>query len=563
MKRLTIAAALIAALLVGVAALAGVATGAKPDPGVVTLQLLAVSDWHGQLDPVGGIGGAAAIAAYWDNDRTNNPNTLAFTAGDAYGASPPISNFFGEVPAVQALRMMGIDADTFGNHNFDRGVDHLQQMIDIARAPQGDQPGTPFRYLVSNLENVDANLDGVQPFAWYRVAGLKIAVIGAINEEAPELVKPGSFGTMEISSAAAAINNRAGNARNAGADLVLVITHKGVRGFTDGQPFGELIDLANEVEGVDVILGDHTDIQYSGIHNGVLVAEARSKGLSYSKTTITYQRGAGVLSKSTQFVVPAVNLVTPRADIAAMIESYRAQIAPIMSTQIGTADKAIPRADSCGRADGRLCESLVGNVVTDAMRLSTETQFAITNSGGLRADLTCPTTDVATDFCPAFVPPPFPITRGQVNGVLPFGNIVVTATITGAELKAALENGVSSMPGANGRFPQVSGLCLTYDVGAAVGSRVISVVLQAPTGTCTTTPVDVSSSASYTVAVNDFMASGGDGYPNIAARSTSRDIMDQTVADWIGANSPISPSIQGRIVCTDSVAPNSCPVQAP
>jgi 2',3'-cyclic-nucleotide 2'-phosphodiesterase (5'-nucleotidase family) len=313
---------------------------------------------------------------------------------------------------------------------------------------------------------------------------------------------------------------------------------------------------------VDVIFGDHTDIQYTGIHNGVLVVEARSKGVSYSRTQVTVKNGQ-ILSKSSQFITPTASLVTPNAAIASMIEGYRTQIAPIMSVQIGTSSVQVPRADSCGRPDGRLCESLVGNVVTDAMRLTYGTDLAITNSGGLRADLTCPTTDSPTDFCPSFTPPPFPITRGQVNTVLPFGNIVVTATFSGTELKAALENGVSSMPGANGRFPQVSGLCFTYDVAAPIGSRVTAVVSQTATGACTGAPVDLSATASHTVAINDFMAGGGDGYPNVASRATSRDIMDQAVADWIGANSPITPSIQGRIVCTDSVAPNSCPVQTP
>jgi 2',3'-cyclic-nucleotide 2'-phosphodiesterase (5'-nucleotidase family) len=559
MKRLSIVAALLAALMVAVAAIAGAATHTKPEPGEVTIQFLAVSDWHGQLDPLNGIGGAAAIATYWDQDRALNPNTIELTAGDDFGASPPISNFFGEVPAVQAERMMGIDFNTFGNHNFDRGVEHLQQMIDIAAAPSGVQPGEPYRYVVANMKNLEGNLSGLAPLAWAHTAGLKVAVIGAINEEAPTLVKPGSFGTTEITDAAAAINKRVEVARSGGADIVIVLTHKGVRGFTDGQPFGELIDLANAVEGVDVIFGDHTDIQYTGTHNGVLVVEARSKGVSYSRTQVTVNNGE-VVSKSSQFIVPTAALVTPDADIAALIAGYRTQIAPFMQVQVGTAAVAIPRADSCGRADGRLCESRVGNTVTDAMRLTYGTDFAITNSGGLRADLTCPTTDIATDFCPAFTPPPFPITRGQVNSVLPFGNVVATVTVNGAELKAFLENGVSAMPGANGRFPQVSGLCFTYDVAAAAGSRVLTVNRQTATRECTGPAVDLTAGSSYTLAINDFMASGGDGYPNVASRAVTREIMDQAVADWIGANSPVSGALQGRITCTDSVEPNNCPV---
>jgi 2',3'-cyclic-nucleotide 2'-phosphodiesterase (5'-nucleotidase family) len=158
------------------------------------------------------------------------------------------------------------------------------------------------------------------------------------------------------------------------------------------------------------------------------------------------------------------------------------------------------------------------------------------------------------------------ITRGQVNTVLPFGNIVVTLSLNGAELKTMLENGVSSMPGANGRFAQVSGLCFTYDIAATVGSRVTGVVRQALDGSCTGAAVDLTAASTYTLAENDFMASGGDSYPNFSSRAVSRDIMDEVLADWISANTPIGPSIQGRIVCADSngaTAPNCPAITAP
>jgi 5'-nucleotidase len=103
----------------------------------VEIQLLNVSDWHAQIDPIsvtglGNVGGAAQIAAYWNADRAANPNTLTLTAGDAFGAAPPLSSFFDEEPAVRTLNLMGLNVDTFGNHNFDRGVAHLQRMIDLA-----------------------------------------------------------------------------------------------------------------------------------------------------------------------------------------------------------------------------------------------------------------------------------------------------------------------------------------------------------------------------------------------------------------------------------------------
>src|SRR5512143_3865713 len=228
----------------------------------------------------------------------------------------------------------------------------------------------------------------------------------------------------------------------------------------------------------------------------------------------------------------------------------------------------ILRSDACGQEDGRLCESLVGDVVADAMRDTygpIGVEFAITNSGGLRDQLTCPQAGGGNGFCPSFTPPPYLITRGQVLAVLPFGNAVVTLDVTGAELKAMLENGVSLMPSAQGRFPQVSGLCFSYNIEAPAGSRVTGAVRQASDGSCTGAPIDLTAASTYKIAENDFMSSGGDGYPNFFARSTTQNIMDQVVADYITASSPINPTIQGRIKCVDPNpgSGNDCPAGSP
>jgi 2',3'-cyclic-nucleotide 2'-phosphodiesterase (5'-nucleotidase family) len=568
---IALAAAVMAASFVGYSVSAA---GAKAPQPPVTIQFLNVSDWHGQLDPlsitgVGQVGGAAVISSYWQADRAANPNTLTLTAGDDFGATPPLANFFNEEPAVLAQRLMGIQVGTFGNHNFDKGIDHLQQMIDLAAAPTGEQPGNPYSYVSANLRNRDDNLSGVEDFAIFDVGGIQVGVVGITNPEAPTLVFPGSFGTIVPTNPYPAANKARAAAHRAGADVVVAIIHAGVRGFdpATGEPFGELIDFANNVGGFDVIFGDHTDIEYSGVINDQLVLENRSKGRTYARTELTVNpRDGQVLDSSVEFVLPcAVGVADPATGtcvgtfpaaqdpaIVEVLAPYRALLAPIFNTLVGSSSVAIPRADRCGRADGRLCESFIGNAITDALRLTYGTDFAITNSGGIRADLTCPTTDLADDFCPAFTPPPYPITRGQVNTVLPFGNQAATLTVNGAELKAMLENGVSALPGANGRFPQVSGLCFTFDVAAPIGSRVTGAVRQASDGSCTGAAVDLTSASSYVIATNDFVASGGDGYPNFASRMTTLDIMDNAVADWVTANSPLSPSIQGRITCTTS-----------
>jgi 2',3'-cyclic-nucleotide 2'-phosphodiesterase (5'-nucleotidase family) len=160
--------------------------------------------------------------------------------------------------------------------------------------------------------------------------------------------------------------------------------------------------------------------------------------------------------------------------------------------------------------------------------------------------------------------------------VLPFGNIVVTLDVNGGELKTMLENGVSlSVDPATlgnsgqGRFPQVSGLCFTYNIAAPSGNRVTSAVVANADGSCTATPVDLTAGTTYKIAENDFMATGGDGYPNFASRMTTQDIMEQVAADYITANSPLTPAVRafpdGRINCADSngAALPNCPTLVP
>ncbi len=544
-------------LLVAAVTATGVFTAkAKRQP--VDIQFLTISDWHAQLDPLfvfgeGTFGGAAELSAFWELDRAANPNTLTLTAGDAYGASPPLSSFFDEVPAVQAMNLMGFDVDTFGNHNFDRGIEHLQEMIDLAE----------FQYVSANLKNLEVNLTGVQRFKIFDVGGVQVAVIGITNPEAPTLVFPDSFGTIEVTDPIPAANKARAAARRAGAKVFVAITHLGVTGFDPGTgaAFGPLIDFANNVGGFDVIFGDHTDVEFSGIINNALVVENRSKGRTYARTHLTVDPQNGrIISRSVEFVEPVSGDVTPDVDIVTLLQPLRAELDVLLGGVIGQSTVFIPRADSCGQSSGRSCESLVGDVTTDAMRITYGTDFAITNSGGLRANLTCPLVDDPTDFCPPFTGPTnFDITSGQVLTVLPFGNVVVTLTLNGAELKTMLERGVSAMPGISGRFAQVSGLCFSYDIGAAVGSRVTSAVRQAMDGSCTGAAVDLSGGTTYTLAENDFMASGGDGYPNFTSRAVSRDFMDKVVADYIAANTPISPTIEGRIGCSGA----TCPVPLP
>jgi 2',3'-cyclic-nucleotide 2'-phosphodiesterase (5'-nucleotidase family)/predicted AlkP superfamily phosphohydrolase/phosphomutase len=542
---------------------------------LVELTILDISDYHGQLvplseaadtlsgggaaNPVFAIGGAAFLAPWFDVYRKEaRDGQLTVTAGDAVGATPPISAFFGDEPTIELMNLMGFKLDGLGNHNFDKGEQYLREVL---------IPLAKFKYLSANI--VDA--DGMTPKEWrpsqvFEFGGLEVGVVGFSNEDIPELTTPGSLGAFHVEPRVPAVQAEIDKLQADHDNLaaIVVIGHDGATAGTLVDPTGPVVDLADALTGADLVVGDHTNFQVVATRpNGSLVVENLSRGIRFTRVRLVMNEITDeVVYKTADFHKPWNVGVTADPKIQARIDELNAQLTPLLSVVIGNSTVFIPRADACGRLDGRLCESLVGNVVTDAMRTTYGTDFAITNSGGLRADLTCPTTDNPSDFCPGYTPPPFPISRGQVLTVLPFGNEVVTLSVNGAELKAMLENGVSATPAANGRFPQVSGLCVTYDIAAAVGSRVTGAVRQATDGSCTGAPVDLTAGMTYVIAENDFMVEGGDGYPNFAGRATTRELMDQVVADHVAATSPISPSIQGRITCTTSGA-TLCPVVVP
>jgi 2',3'-cyclic-nucleotide 2'-phosphodiesterase (5'-nucleotidase family)/predicted AlkP superfamily phosphohydrolase/phosphomutase len=537
------------------------------------IAILDISDWHAQLIPLAeaadnvtgagaanptfAIAGAAFLKPWFDVYRAQVSDSFTVAGGDSFGgATPPISNFFGDKPTPPIMNMMGFTADALGNHSFDRGEQYLRnELIPLANFPM-----------------LSANItfpNGSFPPQWsaskvFNFEGGKLGIIGCTTESTPAVIFPGNLGPFVVKEIVPTVNAAAARLKADKVGVVVVICHEGATGGTVSNPSGPLATIADSLTNVDAFIGDHNDFQVVSLRsNGVLATENRGKGLRFTRITLLVDTNSKqVVYKTADFHKPWNLGVTPDPAIQARINALNAELAPILSTKIGESTRFIPRADACGNDVGRTCESLVGNVTTDAMRAtysSIGVDFAITNSGGLRADLTCPTTDNPSDFCPAYTPPPYPITRGSVLGVLPFGNVVVTLQVNGAELKTMLENGVSSMPAVNGRFPQVSGLCFTYNISAPAGSRVTGAVRQAANGSCTGAPVDLTAASTYRIAENDFMANGGDGYPNFASRMTTQDIMDEVLADHIVAGTPISPAIQGRIVCTGA----GCPVVTP
>lgn len=520
-----------------------VACAAPPTPpNPVSLQLLDVSDWHAQLDPLSlgsgttarEVGGAAVLSGYFKRDRAANPNTLTLTAGDAFGASPPLSGFFNEVPAIEAMNAMGFDADTFGNHNFDKGTAFLQGLIDKAK----------FQYLSANLQNLDANLKNVAPYKIFTTGGVKVAVIGLTNPEACTLVAPGALGTIQVTDPVAAAMDARLKAQAEGAKVFVAITHLGVDTVdaATNTAKGPVINFANQVSGFDVIFGDHTNVQFSGTVKNALVVENLSKGASYARVNLTLDKTSGtVTAKTNTFVEPVKTGVTPDPAVEAVLAPYRTQLAAQLDQKIAVATAVFPRGNNAER----LGEVALGNLITDALRARYGTQLAIENGGNIRASIPssyAPQDKTLRRPTAGYQPgPPYDIVAGDVYTVLSFGNTAVTRTVTGAQLHAMLENSVSVLPAQSGRFLQISGFSFTYDVTKPVGSRVVSVTLDGGT------PI-LNDTTTYTLTLNDFTNAGGDEYSMLAdGQGTTRELEAQVVLDYLRQQGTVTPSVGKRI----------------
>lgn len=588
--------------------LPGAVLAVRP-PAPVDIQILNVSDWHANLDPASAAGGAWNISARWKADRAafSGP-TLTLTAGDDFGAAPPLSGFFDEVPSIQAQRLMGIQVNTFGNHNFDRGLAHLQSMIDLAAAPStgtaGAHPGQPFNYVATNLANLNANLSGVDRIEYFTLGGVKVAILGIVNEEAPTLVTPGNFGTIAVTDGVAATKSAAREARRAGAKAVVVITHKGV---TNTTPLaGPLVDFTNALPGglVDVVIGDHTNIQASGTGalNGILFTENASFGNTYAKTflKVTPGSGPGVISKSVSFVTPgpAGSLSTDKTsctgtgataafcdqDIVSMLIPYRALLAAALDGVIGTTTLPFDRGGNIERRR----EMPLGDLLADGLRQQYGVQIGYYTGGSIRSQFpACAYAPVNTSLnrgnwpashtlpivtCSGYASgTPYDLVKGDVYTVLPFGNNIVTRTVTGQQLWQALENGVSLCPNpiasgstCAGRFPQVSGIKFTFDTSFASGcsgSEVAPITWACSSGGAyrikavtwsdgTAIPYDTQT---YTFATTDFTNNGGDSYTMLHdGQGTSRDRDANAFLAYltvVGPNLDPTSMVLDRITC--------------
>jgi 5'-nucleotidase len=481
---------------------------------IKSVQVLQFSDFHGAIESSSTNIGAAVLTTAFAADRAAvKGGTVTVTAGDNFGAAPPISSQFEEIPTIQAMNGMKIDVAGFGNHEHDRNLDHVKKFI----------AASDFQWVGSNYSSLEGlTVPGAThnpaPYAIINRLGLKVGVVSLNTPDTSVEVFPGNLDyidkagnkqTITFDDSVAAGQKAVDAAKKAGADIVVVVAHNGWNMDLGPNALGPLVDYGKGLKGVAAIFGGHSHQKYNSVLGGTSVAEVRNSGVEYTRTQICVDTKAHkVLGSSTEYIDKAAVTAAkyaPDADVASMIAGYKAQLGAKYDVKIGTVASVAPRGGT--PAVERSGEAAIGSYMADALRTRYKTDFALINGGGIRDTL--PAKGYATAVT-SFVRPtssssgPYDVLLGDAYTIFPFGNTVSMVNITGKNLWAALENGVSQYPTA-GRWPQVSGLKFTVDVSKPAGSRIVSV------SKADGTPI-AADDKSYSVATVDYMVYGGDGY---------------------------------------------------
>ncbi|MBG6218803.1 5'-nucleotidase [Arthrobacter sp. CAN_A6] len=478
----------------------------------VDVQILGLNETHGQLTPLNRdgrpAGGAASLAAYLAQEEAENPRTLVLDSGD-FMQGPVISSYFEGASTVDVYNEIGVDAAAVGNHEFDWGQDAFAERVDQAEFP----------FLAANIidDGTGEAPDGVEPYIVENLKGVKVGIIGIANPDTKNVTLPTATEGLTFLDAAAtadAVNAAVEELRDRKVETIIVSAHQGLESPTEGP----LVNIVNQLsDEVDLVLAGHIPLEFNTTINGIPVVQPFGNTRGYADVTLTVDRASkDVINVATELDTTFVDEIQPDMEVQAIVDDYQAQLGAELGQTVGAATTSIQRGAS------RAVESEMGNFVTDAMRNHLDgVDFAVTNAGGLRSDI-----DEG------------PITLAEVYGVLPFNNTLVTMSLTGAQVRQVLEEGANSPYGT----AQVSGVKWAYNPAAPFGARVTSVTL--PDGT----PLDPA--ASYRVATNNFMATGGDEFTTLTQGTNTVDTginLVDTVVRYLETNSPVDPQVEGRL----------------
>jgi 5'-nucleotidase/UDP-sugar diphosphatase len=472
---------------------------AEQTAGRITLVLVNDLDRMGDKT---GRGGHAKLAAVAKAER-QRPNTLLIHAGDAYSPSI-LSGFDKGAHIVDILNLIAPDVFVPGNHEFDFGANNFRSRV----------KQSTFDVVGANILEQDGSLvAGLKPTKTVDVAEFRIGFVGVCTEDTQFLSNPEA---ISFRPAVEVAKKLAGELREAGADIVVAVTHI---------KFAEDLELLRS-QAADVILSGHDHNLITFWDGQVVLVESASQADFVTPVDLLIERTEREGQKRVAFVPhvrPIDTLsVAPDPEIMTIIEAYEADLDKDLNVAIGTTETVLDTR----RGPLRSQENAFGNLVCDAMRAAVGADICITNSGGIRADREYPAG--------------FTLTRRHVLEELPFGNKTVMLEVSGAVVRSALENGLRG----GGRFPQVSGMVVKADTTRPAGSRVVSVMVAGK-------PLD--EGATYKLAANDFMTRGGDDYSMLSSAKTLIDplagqYMAGQVIGYISRLGTVAPKVEGRMI---------------
>lgn len=515
----------------------------------VAVSIIAFNDFHGALEPPGQsiaartpdggevrvpAGGAAYFASAIGSLRAANPNHVVVSAGDLISASPLVSSLFLDEPTILAMNRIGLDFNALGNHEFDRGRAELLRMQNggcarhTEREPcriDRDFPGARFRFLAANVTTDEGeNLFpayGMRSFG--RGAGaVRVAFIGMPLRGTPAHVTPAGVAGLTFGDEADAVNALIPRLRAEGADAIVVVIHQGAAtdvGYDDQSCTGmdgELMPILARLDpAVDLVVSGHTHNAYlcdygridparpflvtSAGRSGTLITDI-TLSIDPARGRVTDRRARQVIVQGEGYTsgtgpVPVTDLF-PRfardAEVATLVERYAVAAAPIAARVAGRlAGPALRERNDVG-------ETVLGDLIADAQLAATQApeaggaRIALMNFGGVRADLV-PGADGS-------------VTYGQLYTTQPFGNTLVVKSFTGRQIRAILEqqfdSGSNSVARPNLLLPS-AGFTYSYDLSRPAGQRIVEARLDGE---------PLRDDAVYRVAMNGFLASGGDNF---------------------------------------------------
>jgi 5'-nucleotidase len=503
---------------------AGCATSRQPAARSVDINLVALNDFHGNLEPskysyapAGSdqkqtiqAGGIDVLKGALDAFRREDKDLLFVAAGDLIGASPAMSSMFADEPTIEAMNGMGLVASSLGNHEFDQGSKELLRQqhggCDSPRPAkacqlQKDFRGAGFSYLAANVVDAQTGKNLVPGWRVVDVKGVKVGLVGAVLKDTPSVAVASAIKGLSFLDEAESINKVLPDMRAAGAQVFVVLIHEGGhtgeafdKTYCDGLQ-GPIVGIVKRLDpAIRLVITGHSHKGYLCKVDGRVVTQADYAGHVLSRIRMTVEPASGRVDDiQVRNVVMAPGAFTPDAQMTAYLADVRAR---------STAELAKPvariAAPSVARRENESGESALGSVIADAVVAATReqgVQLGFMNPGGIRKDLEAGNGGV--------------VSFGQAQAVLPFGNTLVIMDLTGAQLRAMLEQ-QWDRPARDQYMLQVSrGLSYSWDSTRPVGQRLVPGSLKVDGK-----PVD--DNKTYRIVANNFLADGGDNFPALA-----------------------------------------------